>query len=176
MTKTHKYLAVAAAVTSMVAMTSTAHASTYALGTIGSGIGNIVENVLTGAFTDTFTFTLSDYSKIGAEVDNLPLNLTFNSLLTHVLNIANLAVTLEGPSGILTSAPSATSLVYSNLAANTPYTLVATGIGTGTAGGTYALDYDVAPMPLPAALPLFGLALIGFVGVAKRKSFMTGAV
>lgn len=60
-----------------------------------------------------------------------------------------------------------------NLAGNGFDTAIAASIGTYTptnADATYAIwSPNVSPVPLPAAAWLFGTALIGLIGFAKRK-------
>lgn len=46
---------------------------------------------------------------------------------------------------------------------------------TGTSGGFYAGNFTVSAVPLPPAVWLFLSALIGLVGVVRRKSTMTAA-
>jgi hypothetical protein len=171
-----RILTALATVTCSAGVISSAQAATYPLGTFSPGVGQIVENVGTGPFTDFYTFDVTENSAVGGQLDNLPLSLTFNSVTQSVLNIADLTLTLEGPSGPLTSALSGSSLRYANLIAGQPYTLEATGIGTGSAGGTYALAYNVSAVPIPAALLLFSSGLVGLGAFAKGRLRRQAAV
>jgi hypothetical protein len=167
-----KFLVAAATGASAMVAMSAAHAATYPLGTVSPGIGQVVENVGTGPFTDQFTFTVNQDSAVGGEVDNLPLDLTFHSFLQHVLNITGLSLSLVGPSGVLASAAGGSSLAYADLFTGVNYSLIASGTGTGSAGGTYAIAYNVSSVPVPPTLPLFGAGLLG-LGVyawGKRRA------
>ncbi len=171
-----RVLIVIAAAASGAVVASSAQAATYPLGTISSGIGNLTEAVGVGSFADNFTFEVSQPSSVGAQVDNLNLSLTFDKITTSVLNISGLDVQLDSPSGQLTSASSGTSLSYANLKVNTPYQFVVTGVGTGVAGGEYAIAYNVSAVPIPGALPLFGAALTGIAGFAGFRKRAAKAV
>jgi hypothetical protein len=169
MSNIQKYLLALAAGVSTMAIISSAQASNYPLGAISPGGGQVVENVGTGQFTDTYSFFVNNNSSVGGEVDNLPLSLTFRGLTAQILNILNLNLALDGPSGSLASAAAGSSLNYANLLSDTPYTFVVSGTGTGQAGGTYAIAYNVSPVPLPAALPLLGAGLLSLGGFAWNK-------
>ena len=46
------------------------------------------------------------------------------------------------------------------------------GVGAGTLLLTGSVSgTDISPVPLPAALPLFGSALVGLFGLARRQKF-----
>ncbi len=55
------------------------------------------------------------------------------------------------------------------LQAGVDYTLSVTGKAVGTLGGKYLLEANVAPVPLPAALPLFLVALLGMFALRFRN-------
>lgn len=62
-----------------------------------------------------------------------------------------------------------------NLLAGNLYGLLFTGTVTGTDGGFIAGTYTVSAVPLPPAVWLLLSALVGLVGVVRRKSTGTGA-
>lgn len=144
--------------------------ATYNLGMVTPGAGWVSESVGIGAFVDTFTFTSTDNTAIGSQVDNLPLSLTFNNIVTDLLDITGLTVSLYDSLGnVLVAASSSNSLYYGNLLSGTGYTLVVTGTGTGEDGGIYGLSYNVSAVPIPAALPLFGAGLLALGAMAWSK-------
>lgn len=71
---------------------------------------------------------------------------------------------------LATGAPSggALTLSYSGLTSGF-YGFLFTGTITGTFGGFYAGNYTVSAVPLPPAVWLFLSALVGLVGVGRRK-------
>lgn len=46
---------------------------------------------------------------------------------------------------------------------------VTSGIGNAVNGTDYMVSGNISPVPLPAALPLFGTAIVGLVGAGARK-------
>lgn len=145
------------------------------LGTSGSG---------SYGFQDTYIFTLP------ASATGDVLTATLN--LGDLFNISNLQVRLYGftagsalppatvgaiPAGALNAIgwngfatqpdPSVISLSFGAVPAGTYY-LDIRGTATGQAGGAYAGIFNVAPVPLPAALPLL-LSGLGLLGAARRR-------
>jgi hypothetical protein len=72
-----------------------------------------------------------------------------------------------GWTGFTNSSPSVILLTFNTVPAGTYY-LDIRGTATGTSGGTYAGILNVAPVPLPAALPLL-LSGLGLLGAARRR-------
>ena len=58
-------------------------------------------------------------------------------------------------------------LVFSNLTANTWYTIAAGGSGGAAAG--YTITANLSSVPVPGAVWLFGSAMAGLIGFGKRK-------
>jgi hypothetical protein len=167
------FLAIASSAQAQPIISTSNNYATYNLGLVTPGAGWVSEKVGDGAFSNTFTFTSAIDSAIGAQVDNLPLSLTFNTLLTDQLDITGLTVSLKDALGnILVGAASATSLYYSNLLSGSGYTLIVSGTATGADGGIYGLNYNVSSVsavPIPAALPLFGAGLLALGAMAWGK-------
>ena len=167
------YLAIASAAQAQPIIPSSNNYLTYNLGVVTPGAGWVSEKVGDGAFSNIFDFTTAIDSSIGAQVDNLPLSLTFNGILTDQLDITGLTVTLEDSLGnLLVAADSTNSLFFGNLLSGQGYTLVVSGTATGADGGIYGLDYNVSnpsAVPIPAALPLFGAGLLALGAMAWGK-------
>lgn len=168
------------AVAALVALGSTSHAdaATFGLdintGASGNMHGGFVTYLPQGNFSDTYTFTLPK--------EGVLLNASTTVAMTTLSHtIDNLSLSLwEGTPGSGTalamtsdydtnSSPTYQhqALTFSgNLNAGSSYFLKTSGFAPTdlTMGGSLA----VAPIPLPAALPLFGAALAG-LGLYKRK-------
>jgi hypothetical protein len=67
----------------------------------------------------------------------------------------------------------ALALSYSGLTSGVDYGFLFFGTITGTSGGFYAGNFTVSAVPLPPAVWLFLSALIGLVGVVRRKRTRT---
>ena len=110
-------------------------------------------------------------STVAASIDFLP-----------ELGISDLGVELvqgTGPADdrfstfdlLATGVPSGAALTlgFAALLTELHYGLVFTGTLTGEFGGLYAGSYSISAVPLPAAVWLFLSALVGLVGVVRRR-------
>ncbi|HVI52538.1 MAG TPA: hypothetical protein VM661_15115 [Candidatus Sulfotelmatobacter sp.] len=124
------------------------------------------------SFTSTYLFTLTNYStnvslalsQIGSNISNLTY--TLYKLVDGILTPVKIKSTTTSTVG--SSTISSTS--YANLLANTTYELVVTGVAKGGVYSSYSGSISLNPVPLPAALPLFGTALVGFGLFGRRRN------
>ncbi len=133
-------------------------------------------------FYDDFVFTVSGASldSVTASIDlgkleqisNLAVRL-YNTLGNPLLPVLNMPSggAIEAWSSALNAGPGLTGTIDvlsdPSLAAGT-YVLEVRGDVTGTAGGSYSGTLNLAPVPLPAALPLI-LSGLGLFGSAARR-------
>ncbi|MEW8337308.1 MAG: hypothetical protein AB2558_00835 [Candidatus Thiodiazotropha sp.] len=115
-----------------------------------------------GTFTDTGTFTLLADSPISVSLVDNEIGSTFGP----ILDVSSFTVT---SGGFTATFDDLTSHVFSlgNLVADT-YTLTFNGTSNGFAGAVY--DVTVSAVPVPAAVWLFGSALVGFATFSARRS------
>ncbi len=112
---------------------------------------------------DTWTFNLPYQSVISASATNSYAK--FAAKITGKIN--GFTATLNGVALDLTTIGTTQMLSIDNLLSKTGLqTLEISGTGEGSYGGSIA----VAQTPIPAALWLFGSALMGLFGVSRRKS------
>ncbi len=91
--------------------------------------------------------------------------------LNGFINIDNFGASLNGTALSLSSGPGGTTALFNGALADGMYTLLFSGDVTGSAGGIITGAIAVQPVPLPAAVWLFGSALIGLFGF--RRSSLT---
>ena len=119
-------------------------------------------NVAQGSFTDYFRFSVGGASDTWAAVVTDP---TYQS-------ISGLTLALDTYKGgtytPVADMAALTSDVGYRLASNTNYAFVVSG-SAGEGGGSYVGGASVSAVPLPAALPMFGAALLGLGGLARRR-------
>lgn len=142
----------------MLAFSFQAGAATISL-TNGSGE---FSGTHTGAFTDTFTFTVPTQSDIGASAHNTWVKIAGE--------IVNFSLTLDGiftDSSVFSLASRGTNTVsvFSLNALSGLHTLVV----SGDTGGHYVGSVEVAETPIPAAVWLFGSALMGLTGMRRKQ-------
>lgn len=136
------------------------------------------------AFQDTYKFSVSQAAS--GDVLTVSLNLgtvspTFDisNLQFRLYEVASNAVLpgLAIPSGSAviktwmgTSGPSTGTAIQANFSGIMPgtYFLDVAGTADGSSGGTYVGQLNLAPVPLPAALPLL-LSGLGLFGALRRR-------
>jgi len=142
------------------------------------------ETPITGApsgytFYDDYAFSIPTGASADSITSTIDLNNVFNinSLDVRLYQYAtsggtsvNPVLVLGTPNGTVYESTNSggTDMLNATLAAGT-YVLEVRGVVTGSSGGTYAGTLQVAPVPLPAALPLLlsGLSLLG--GLIRRR-------
>ena len=113
-------------------------------------------------FTDTF----------GITVDGTTSTFTLSTINPGV-SLDELSITGSDGSSWNVIGSNVTELsLITTLLSNVSYTIQIVGIGK-TIGSTY--DVTVQAVPIPAAVWLFGSALMGLVGVSRRKSTAVAA-
>jgi len=133
--------------------------------------------VVNSLFNDAFTFTVGANEKGSVSISNFPLLTTFPGFpgVFNVYNINNLtAATVSGaPLFNFIKEPNGTWQSTSVLAG--AYSFDVTGKTSGLNGGIYSVIFSAipvtaaAPVPVPAAVWLFGSALLGLTGLNRRK-------
>ena len=141
-----------------------ANAANIALGTIS--LSKDFSNTVSGAFSDTYTFNTSLPSTVGVSATNVAVKFSGNIFG----EISNFAGTLNGVALEFSTATVGNAIakfLVGNVSGATDYTLVLSG-NAGN-GASYGGSIAVAPVPVPAAVWLFGSALMGMLGVSRRK-------
>jgi hypothetical protein len=133
-----------------LSLVSTAHFTTNMAFTNGSTIGSIATTPA-GNVSDVWNLFVGagEIAKITFEPKNLA------QFGIKFFNIDNFTVL---PNSLMTG-----------LAAGSHFFSV-TGISNGLLGGSYQVGASVAQTPIPAAVWLFGSALMGLTGISRRKS------
>lgn len=169
--------------------------STTASGTTGPGTINTPVNPTSDTYGHTFTGPTTAFSGVYGFFDDYIFTITgatANSISTTIdlgtmLQITNFQERLYNYStnpGITTgpaiggsidawTSPIGTvgtvAVLPTTLLAPGTYVLQMRGNVTGTFGGSYAGTMNFAPVPLPAAVWLFGSGLLGLGGLARRR-------
>jgi hypothetical protein len=114
-------------------------------------------------FTDDYLFQVAENSTGASSV----VNISFS----NILNFSDLSLRLFG--GAVNDIDTGTgtlSVVSSMLVPFTQYTVRVAGVTSGSGGGAYSGGLVVAPVPVPAALPLMLGALAGLALIARRRT------
>ncbi|MEQ1544619.1 hypothetical protein [Methyloglobulus sp.] len=164
-----KYLLLVLSLT-LVGLSFQASAATKDLGMIvdNENFGN--KSVVTG-FSDTFTFMVSDNIETTISLTNSfsgPGKDGFIKGFSAKLNGVSFDLTANKSSQLLEAA-------FKDLVANSSYSLLVTGtdvLGTsGSYGGSFQLSINnTANTPIPAAIWLFGSALLGLTGLKRHQA------
>lgn len=161
----------------------TAHAavdhSTYTDAGLVSENWSTTVATTTGTFSDLFTFSLVPNAGVGLSAQSVMVSSFGTSLSTIALYLGSFTSL-----GALTGAPIGAGVVetktgmfsttdnlyldFSQLAANTAYTMVVSGDAVGRSSYTSIIQLAPVPEPETYAMLLAGLGVMGFV--ARRKS------
>lgn len=154
-----------------------AYSATVDLGLLNAGSDTGFESLLkvvdaapgSGVAVDTFTFELAENSNVTFSLTNLVIGTGFHPFYSDLdaLELAFGSDSLPVPDGVAT----APDLTVFNLLAGTPYSFTVSGIPGGLfGGGLYEGSVQVTAVPLPAAFWLFGSALLGLIGIGRRRA------
>lgn len=153
----------------VLALGSVAQAVTLDLDPFQAGAGDalnpivITINPATGFFTDTINFDLGSFTHFN-------MTSTANSITTFFgapIFDNNLDEEVPGTSVNTTHV----AVLLADLGLTHDYHLHPVGINDNAGGGNYTLTLwgSAAPVPVPAALYLFGTGLVGLAGLARRR-------
>ncbi|MCU7886037.1 MAG: hypothetical protein KZQ82_17745 [Candidatus Thiodiazotropha sp. (ex Lucinoma annulata)] len=122
-----------------------------------------------GAFSDTANFTTPDIFEGAVSVSIVDTEI---ALLPGALPLVDISEFIAmGPSGFLLDLGSdlaSAAFSLNGLSAGTTYGFTFSGEVSGAIGGEY--NVMVGAVPLPAAVWLFGSAILGFVTYSARRS------
>jgi hypothetical protein len=150
--------------------------------TFAGNTGNsAVSSSLPDGFYDDFVFTISDASAdsitstitlgTSSEIDGLQAAL-FNYSTGQQLPVTGSPLAAGWSQKVNFGSTTATySVIPSTTLSAGSYVLEVKGTVSGTAGGSYSGTLNLAPVPLPAGLPLLlsGLGFVGFWGRRRLK-------
>jgi hypothetical protein len=165
--KTFKAVVVGLVATGALVLNANAHAVTLDAGVFGSTMGDLgtatnprVFNVnpSTGLFLDTINFDLGTWTHF---------NMT--STVTGITFFGAPIFENNNDTEVVLASATHLSLFLPDLGLPRDYHLHPQGVDGGA--GSYGLSLwgSTAPVPIPAAVYLFGSGLIGLVGLARRK-------
>ncbi len=146
-----------------LAVSASAGAATYDLGTLSTGVTQFGPNAVNGTFSDTIDFTIAGASNLAAGVG--ALNFSLGS--TPYFGINNLNLTLYNSHNV--DLGSGASVSLNDLSGGSYYAVI-TGKTYGVAGGEYggAISISAVPEASTLAMMLAGLGLLGYVA-SRRK-------
>ena len=151
-----------------LALSANAQAVTLDAGIFGSTLGTpgtatnpivLTVNPSAGLFLDTINFDLGT-------------NTHFTMTSSAVTNITFFGAPIFenlGDMEYVAASPNHFSVFLPNLGLDRDYHLHPQGVATAGAAYTLSLWGSTAPVPVPAAVWLFGSGLVGVVGLARRK-------
>jgi hypothetical protein len=144
----------------MSAFSFQASAATVALDASGFGAFH-ASHTTGGSWADSWTITFPSTSDIAAGAQNTWARISGQ--------IANFTLSLDGIVVDTTPVLNGKSQLLSVFLPNAPGSIAHTLVVSGTSNGSYTGSFQVAQTPIPAAVWLFGSALMGLTGVSRRK-------
>jgi hypothetical protein len=137
------------------------------------------------ATNDTTTFAHDYLFQLSGDTRIRSVTLNFNAFAPrNIYGLQALLFKSEGGEDVILASTGVGSgstyetiaLAYSNLDTFTDYFIRIIGSVTQGTSGTYAGMYELSPVPLPAAVWLFGSAIFGLAAVGrKRRAAKTGS-
>jgi len=166
-----KKLLVGLVAASALALSANAQAVTIDAGIFGSTLGQL------GTATNPFVVNVNPTGAVNSFIldtvlFDLGTNQYFNMTSTshNILALAAPIFENAGDTEVVGASPTFVSVFLPNLGLDRDYHLHPQGLISGT-GSSYQLTMwgAPAPVPVPAAVWLFGSGLVGLVGLARRK-------
>lgn len=159
MTKTIKALVA----TSLLGMASTAGAASVDLGSIAAGefAGASLLSPSGATIADEWTFTIDEDLLTAISLDS--------NDSAPFFGISDFVATSPSTDIVFTYDASDNAYSFDGLLAAGTYTIDVTGLVTGDFAGQYDVLVGTAVIPVPAAVWLFGSALLGMATTARRR-------
>jgi hypothetical protein len=149
---------------------NTGPAYTYSLA--GTSLGGSFDVGATKPTTVWYDFTAPNWGgpqQLNPSGDPIPDSVTFFTPLNPNLSGTSTTIDLGGPAHYVALHFGGGSLLFYFQNAVSSLFINTTNI-TGTGAGLSAWASDVNPVPVPGAIWLLGTALLGFVGLSRRKA------
>lgn len=162
-----KTLSIALAVTLSLLAAASTGAQAALIQNFGTLTPTSVQNIgraipASTTFTDDYLFQVATNATGASSI----VNISFS----NILNFSDLSLRLFGGAVDVTDTGTGTLAVLSSaLVPDTQYTVQVAGTSSGSGGGAYSGGLVVAPVPVPAALPLMLGALAGLALIARRN-------
>ena len=136
------------------------------VGVLGEGYHSAYNWNAPGNFSDHWDFQVAQDSNVAIRITDVERKLRLLGLTVSLLDNRRLVGQLGS------DLVAAGDWFNTFLQAGVDYTLSVTGKAVGALGGKYLLEANVAPVPLPAALPLFLVALLGLFGLRLKNPLL----
>ncbi len=165
------------ALLALVSVSMGANASTFVgdLGTLGpASVGTpavlvINESFATGAVDHYYTFDI-DTAGLTSAAGASATSIVFETFGFEIFNIDNFKFALTDGAGLaLTAFVGSGESVILNPVADDTYGILFQGTATGLSGGMVNGPVVLSAVPVPAAVWLFGSAMLGMVGISRSR-------